>query len=740
MIAEWYSPQDLAGLPGMPRTERGTLKWLQKNLAVSRTKRRGKGCEYHFDSLPAETRQYLAEQTQQKVLASMPADLLPAVRPQTLPAVAARSAQALDALLMEATDKQVATFTARKVVLRELENLAQSARCSIRNACTVLLINARAGMLPPNKLAALMTARDPRGKPSADGLPSLRRLQAWVEQKETTGHAALLPRASAEPDFTAKPWHAVVMTLWGRPQKPTIRSVHEQLLAQWLPEWGYPPGAPAPSYDAVVRFLNKTSVDDKLAGRHLGSALRAKRFYQHRTAHGLKPFDEVHADGWNTHFTAPHPVTGEYVTYELWHYQCVATKYLTPMSIGLSESAEVILQGLQNCIRIGGVPSILQTDSTGSVKNDKVEYDPVSSISARMGLTVVHPVTVGNSQANGIAENLNTWLDRESRALATYQHPERMDTLAYKRVRKFTTALTRAGKKGDVIADSQARAAALKAGKGILFETHDQAVQWIRSIEDKWNNHPHRSLPKIRDAAGKLVHMTPAQSLQAAREAGWEPVALSERELADAFHLHVIKKVTRGTVSPYAGQRYHHSDLRHYEGEEVMVAVDPHEWRNVLVKDLDGRVLAMAEFVQATGYRAQTVYEAAQEKRAAAQIKRKEQQIDAIVERMAPPALESSAVEVFEIPARDIRPLDVLDAMPGRRETLPAQNEETAEPDDPFQAYLRKRHLEKMAEDAARAEAEAAEATAAYARAFKEVADAEGEPYIQPAPEWKGGY
>jgi len=41
----WYSAQELAGLPGMPTTDRGVKKAAQKNLWASRSKERGKGLE-----------------------------------------------------------------------------------------------------------------------------------------------------------------------------------------------------------------------------------------------------------------------------------------------------------------------------------------------------------------------------------------------------------------------------------------------------------------------------------------------------------------------------------------------------------------------------------------------------------------------------------------------------------------------------------------------------------------------
>ena len=55
----WFTVQELAGLPGMPGTERGVLRSLQRNAVLSRPKARGKGREYALEGLPAETQQHL---------------------------------------------------------------------------------------------------------------------------------------------------------------------------------------------------------------------------------------------------------------------------------------------------------------------------------------------------------------------------------------------------------------------------------------------------------------------------------------------------------------------------------------------------------------------------------------------------------------------------------------------------------------------------------------------------------
>ncbi|MEO8118723.1 MAG: Mu transposase C-terminal domain-containing protein, partial [Rhodoferax sp.] len=366
-----------------------------------------------------------------------------------------------------------------------------------------------------------------------------------------------------------------------------------------------------------------------------------------------------------------------------------ATGALDLPAAAMSESADVIIKGLENCIRVGGVPAIWQTDSTGSVKNAKVEFDPVASLSARAGLTVVHPMTVGNSQANGIAENYNTRLDRESRTLATYMHPERQDSLAFKQVRKFTGQMVKAAAKGDTEAYKVARAAALRVGKGILFETREQMVKWLDDMRVKSNNTPHSALKKITDSTGKKRHQTPQEALDDAIAGGWCPVALDEASLVELFRQHIRKVVNRETVSTFAGQRYRHEALSAYNGKEVLVAMDTMDAERVWVKEIDGRLICEALYVNATGYRSQSMYEWALEKRMNAQIKRKENQIDAIRDRMdsdnAP--LETLAIEVsqaqvlaFGLPAEQLMQRQAL-TLPGQ---APASVSELTPKADPI--------------------------------------------------------
>lgn len=556
-----------------------------------------------------------------------------------------------------ATAKDRKTQDNRKGIKRAIQTLVDGG-CTQRGAQVTLLARAKAGELTPELTALLRDGRDSRGKQSASGWISIPTLHRICTAKN------LLPVPSSEPDQTVLPWHPLAIALLARPQKPSKKWVAEQITEIWHPGLGAKP----PTEDQIYYFFaNKFSKGDQHDGRHTGSDLRSKKFYQHRTAQGLPPFIEVHADGWTTHFTAPHPITGEFVTLEAWHARCIATKYVTPMAIAMSECMEVIAKCVENCIRVGGVPAIFQTDSTGSMKNQTMEFDPITSLSARSGMTVVHPVTVGNSQANGIAENFNTFLDREAKELATYQGKS-MDSLVLKRQGKLTKKMVASRSAGDLVLAGQIKAQLERVTKGIVFETYADAVAWFRKVELRWNNKPHSALPRIHDPVlCKKRHMTPQESLDAARAAGWEPAGMDEASLVDLFRVHETRKVIRETVVAYNKQRYYHADLSAYDGEQVIVAIDRMEWQHVWVKDMSGRLLCKAEYVAATGYRALTMYEAALEVRAEAQLKRLDVRAEAVRRRMVAPALELEAPAIV----LDLPPALVRDRQPVAEPTRP---------------------------------------------------------------------
>jgi hypothetical protein len=197
--------------------------------------------------------------------------------------------------------------------------------------------------------------------------------------------------------------------------------------------------------------------------------------------------------------------------------------------------------------------------------------------------------------------------------------------------------------------------------------------------------------------------LSPQQSLDLAIAAGWQPVALNEAQLISEFHPHLKKFIRRGTVTPYGRMRYHSAELAHHEGEEVLVAVDRDNPESVWVKTMDGVLIARAAFVADVQSRTQSMREHSDTKRARAQIRLRENQIDDIEARIAPPALEmDDGSRVLDMPTTfdevgQRRQEYVIDELRHRVETTPDEV-------DPMEVYLHRRLAENRA---AKAQAEA---------------------------------
>lgn len=632
---KWMTPQELAGMPGVPGTVSGLIRLAKREGWEGQRRLGSKAIEYNIAVLPPETRQaLLAKQVQAVTLehaetTSESALSVPTKRTRAMRLVPGRD---------ELDHRQRLVRDARQLLVNLVKTITTRTGMNLKRACVHLLDMAAAGELSNAQLLALAIANTKGclnwavkledGFPVAIPLPgqdlqasachtSLRSLQRWFAEHKDRGSDALAP-GKREADTSIKGWVPYFLAQMQRPQKPSIADSWREM-CKTLPAEIKPP-----SYDAVYRwYTQKYSNLDKRRGRHQGSARNPHEGYITRTSEGMAPMLEVHSDGWGTHFTAPHPESGKYVKLEVWHTHDVATRYVFPPSIGFSESMLVIMECLRNTVAFGGVPAVWQTDNTGSVKNDRVSFDPVTSIQARMGVHIVHNLP-GNSQANGICENFNQYLDSRARHLATYMGRD-MDSLAAKRVLKLTQKLVKAETRE---ARQALVAEAEKAGAGHLIQSYEEACALICQWVDEYNHRPHSALPKITDpVTGKRRHQTPAEAWQAHVANGWQPIPVSTDELADLFRAHETRRVRRGRVTLYQ-QDYYHPELEHHNGDEVQVAYDLYDGDRVWVKNLAGRLICEAKVVAARAYRVQSFYEMATGKRLDAAIKRHEGHID----------------------------------------------------------------------------------------------------------------
>lgn len=540
-----------------------------------------------------------------------------------------------------------------------------------------------------------------------------RTLQRWMVDLKTGGEMALIP-GKRTPDMTVPGWAPYFLEHKQRPQKPSMKSAYEAMEKQlkadgWTLHLGKAPlkAREYPEYSTVTKWYNeKYSKLDAKKGCHTGSALNPFKFHHVRSAEGMLPLQEVHSDGWSTKFYAPHPISGKWVTGEVWHSHDVATRkaYVHERSIGLSESSPVIMGSLYAVFVEDGEPLFWQTDNTGAVKNDRVEFDPVASMAARRSIQIVHNIP-GNSQANGIAESFNRYLQERAKELATYKG-DGQDAKTQIRIHKITNKLTKAGDAADAAEFARLKAEAEKIGCGVVFSCWADAVAWVKQVVAEFNDMPHRALPKIADPEnGKRRHMTPNERLAEFIADGWERKPLSGEELVDAFRVHEVKRVTRGVVQ-IMGQRYHHADLDHHNGEDVLVAYDIEDGSQVYIKSLAGVPMYTAAFYESRGYRMQSFVEIAMNKRVDKQLERLDTKKAAIEAQRPGPVfdmpvsgsyIESTAVRI-DAPAVDQTP----DAKASAAEAEYEYNKRINQKEDPDLVRWLVAHPEDMNKNRAR--------------------------------------
>ncbi|HGK0850140.1 TPA: DNA-binding protein, partial [Pseudomonas aeruginosa] len=194
-----------------------------------------KAIEYHVSALPKETRAALLNAALGEVATK-------AVRQETQ-------------LALVETNRQQLVADARQGVLHALDLMMARTGYSRKRSITLMLDMARLGQVEPQLLAMLKMARDPRGRPSADGLPSVRSLERFLDQAE---RGALVPKVR-RPDMSVPDWAPAFMTIYQGPEKRSARAAHALLEKHWQGQM--------PSLDQVYAFLRKVGNVSREVGR-----------------------------------------------------------------------------------------------------------------------------------------------------------------------------------------------------------------------------------------------------------------------------------------------------------------------------------------------------------------------------------------------------------------------------------------------------------------------------------------
>lgn len=355
-------------------------------------------------------------------------------------------------------------------------------------------------------------------------------------------------------------------------------------------------------------------------GRRLPRELKALRPFIRRDASGFAPDAIYTADGHTFDAEVAHPRHGKAFRPEITTVLSVPTRRCVGWSAGLAESTWAVMDALRHACERAGIPALWYVDNGSGYKNAAMT-DVVTGFCSRLHFTPTNSLPY-NSQARGVEErsHKSIWV-RGAKKLPTYIGAD-MDREARQKVFKLTRAHIKA------------------TGASRLLMAWEDFLRFCQDEINAYNARPHRALPKIRDAAtGKLRHMTPDEAWQKALDEGWSPTPVTAEESTDLFRPEVVATTVRGEIRLF-NNLFFSRDLEEHTGEKVRVGYDIHDASKVWVRDMRGRLIAIAEFeANKRAYFPESFVEQAERRRAEGRLARLEAHAQEVREELDAPAL-----------------------------------------------------------------------------------------------------
>ena len=573
-VQEWYTAAELDGLPGMPGTERGRKKALERTAAECRKRQGSKATEYAFSSLPQVTQEAILARALTN--AGSGDDLLETSQPEH---------EREPARYEDLNDDQLAVMAARVAFVREIERLTQVTTQA--QAIRTLVNAARNGELSPYLAERVERAND---RKSPTRTLSERTLKRWISDFRRHGERALAPRRR-KPDMSVPPWAPDFLARYQRPQKPSIADAYRRLVEETEP--------PHPSIDQVRRWLKKLSPEARERGRMGPRELKALQAFKRRKTDHMWPNDVWVADGHTFDAEVLNPLTGQPFRPEVTLVLDWYTRRITGFAINLAESTVATLDALRHGITNAGMFNLFYVDNGSGFDNAAV-YEVVD----RLGGTITHSLPY-NSQARGVVERAHkTALVRLAKDFDSYIGAD-MDPEAATKVHKLSRK-------------------AIKQGlKPVLIPTFQEFFDRLNDAVERYNHTPHSGLRKIRDVqTGRLRHQSPMEAWADAEAEGFKAIAAPADLVASLIRPQEVRKTHRGEVRINGGV-YFLDALRDFHGEEVRVAWDYRDTSAVGVFTLEGEMIGEAALNgNATEAFPRTVLQRAADKREKGQLKR----------------------------------------------------------------------------------------------------------------------
>ncbi|WP_282339425.1 Mu transposase C-terminal domain-containing protein [Pseudomonas sp. PS02288] len=600
----WFTAKELAGLPGMPSSERAIQ--MRGKAAWNGRKRPGsKATEYPLTELPEETQAALLAQS-----------VSVAAAPEAAPVGAQLSGERDAKSASRLNEKQRRVMAARLAFVREIERMSNV--WSQKRAISMLVALARDNGLSPYLMERVESAND---RKCGDRSLSERTLKRWLAAFRAEGEAGLAPLRQ-RPSLDVPAWLPAFMRCFQRPTKPSVAASYAEFAARY-------DGA-LPSIHAVQRFLKKLSPEALNTGRMTPQELKALQPFRRRSTKNLYPGDVYTADGHKFDAEVLNPLTGKPYRPEITTVLDVATRRAVGVSVGEAESTIGVLDALRDAVR-KCMFAIFYVDNGSGFANDTVR-----EVVDRLGGSMTHSLPY-NSQARGLSERSHQtiWV-RAAKKLPSYIGAD-MDKHAGTKVHRISRKQLR------------------EAGTTKLIPTFGEFMAGLEAEIENYNNTPHRALGKTRDTTGALRHMTPNEAWQAAIGAGWEPLAAPAALVDSLMRPQVVRQTRRGEIA-WAGNTYFLDALRDFHGQEIRLAYDVRDAARVWAHTLDGELIGEALLDgNSTDYMPKTMLEMGREKRMQGQMRRAVDKLETLtgqrVEMIAPTTAASAVLAPEQLSA-----------------------------------------------------------------------------------------
>jgi len=544
----WYAAVDLAGLPGLPGTDRRVHTRAEKEGWTRRQRERGKGSEYAFSSLPPATQ----------------AAILLRERPQQ-PAKPRNT--------LAPSEARLASIWQRYEQAKQPMKDVATTRLQALDAVSVLVRGGTA-LMQARAIVAAQLQRDGVRGGSAASIGRWQQDVAHAHRKDWL--ALLLPHyagRTATAEIEPEAWE-LFKADYLRQEQPTASSCYDRLVRIATTR-----GWELPSLKTFTRrVIRELPRAVRVLAREGEEALSKTYPAQERDRSMMEALDGVNADGhrWDIRVRFPDGTEGRPC---ILGWQDLGCGKLLAWRLGDHENSDMVRLSFGDLVRSYGVPASVYLDNgrafaskwmTGGTPNRyrfKVrEEDPTGLITSLVGANNVHWVTPYHGQAKPIERMWRDFCDRIAK------HPA------------FAGAYV-----GNNVANKPEN-----YGSRVI-----EWAEFERVVTSEIHAHNARTGRQLKSCAGRSFDAAFAESY----------ARITVRKVSDEQLRQLLLAAEAVTASPIdgsvrlAGNRYWTEALSEHAGRKLVLRIDPWHLQGVAhVYALDGTYIAAAECVAAVGF------------------------------------------------------------------------------------------------------------------------------------------